>query len=179
MQKPNHLFIASMVLILAGFYLLNNYLTVTATLAAQSKTSSTVDTVQDDKNLFAINVAHAQQGTGSLNPTCVDNYQSWPNSSTFKTDVPWSTAMVPPWGGTLNQPQNGAITKIVNDFQRDINGDGIADFVYVERNTNVIYNGNVMRDCVYLSNGAGWEKVYQCVATQTNPPRFYGDCAQV
>ncbi len=38
---------------------------------------------------------------------------------------------------------------------------------------------NAMKDCVYLNNGAGWEKAYRCVAEYTGSAmKYYGDCAQ-
>ncbi len=72
-----------------------------------------------------------------------------------------------------------------NNFQ-DVNGDNLPDYVYAFNNidggTNLVqtYFG-----CVFLNNGAGWDKAYQCYAvTHTNTSsgeitlaQYYGDCA--
>lgn len=72
-----------------------------------------------------------------------------------------------------------------NSFQ-DVNGDNLPDYVYA---FNTINGGNTLVQtymaCVYLNNGAGWDKAYQCYAvTQTDVStgditlsEYYGDCA--
>lgn len=103
---------------------------------------------------------------GITNPRCTDNYTSWPNSLTFKADSPWSTTFVIPQDATTN------IT--YNNFERDINGDGLNDYFYIKHVSSGV---NIQTfDCVYLSNGSGWQLAYRCVATG-NPFKYYGDCA--
>jgi len=150
------------------FFLLDNYVEAISSMKTQMLASNqNISATVPARNLFAINVANAAStGSGILNPTCVDNFTSWPNSTTFKANVPWSTAMVGEY------VQNSTYT---NNFEHDINGDGLPDFMYVFHQSGATYT--TMTDCVYLSNGAGWTKAYQCVATTT--PRFYGDCAQL
>ena len=59
------------------------------------------------------------------------------------------------------------------NFQTDINGDGLPDYVYVcHYPDSPSYK---MLDCVYLSNGQGWDLAYRCVAYRNGT--FYGDCA--
>lgn len=70
------------------------------------------------------------------------------------------------------------------NFQTDINGDGLPDYVYVYHypDSPSYYK---MRDCVYLSNGQGWDLAYRCVVEpksisgRGHPYRlvYYGDCA--
>ena len=66
------------------------------------------------------------------------------------------------------------------DNKTDINGDGLPDYVYVNRyldNYDVCENNATscswskkvsrrymqMKDCVYFSNGQGWDLAYRCV----------------
>ena len=116
-----------------------------------------------DQNKF-VSTANATAPSGIGNPACTDNYLSWTNSTTFKTNTPWSTAFVVAPTNTLT-----------NGFERDINGDGLPDYVYVNHSANTASNNE--QDCVYLSNGTGWTKAYQCVAVAGTTPRYYGDCA--
>ena len=72
-----------------------------------------------------------------------------------------------------------------NNFQ-DVNGDNLPDYVYafntIDGGSNLV---QTYMGCVYLNNGAGWDKTYQCYAvTQTNSStgeitvaEYYGDCA--
>ena len=76
-------------------------------------------------------------------------------------------------------------TNQTSNFQ-DVNGDNLPDYVYA---FNVVDGGTTLfqtyMGCVYLNNGAGWDKAYQCYAeTHTNTSsgeitsaQYYGDCA--
>lgn len=117
-------------------------------------------------------IANAQIASGEQNPQCFDNYTTWYSSTTRKTNADWST-----WFAiTTVSPY-----RLFNNFERDINGDGLPDYMWIDHATSNGANG--MRDCVYLSNGHGWTKAYQCVAIKANtnvatPVTYYGDCAQ-
>lgn len=114
------------------------------------------------------------------NPTCLDNYESWQNSSYEKVNVDWNTNFLVPYS-------SGGIFTPLQQFI-DINGDGLLDYLYVNNQSQVlgyqyaysnygsVYN-HILVDgvedqdqkwrykdsCVYLNNGAGWDLVYRCV----------------
>jgi hypothetical protein len=128
---------------------------------------------QDQGGLF--DTANAQVASGETNPVCFDNYTSWYNSTTRKTTADWSTWFVGPYIGPGSSTTQ---LRIYNNFERDINGDGLPDYMFVDHNNQSIGYWR-MFDCVYLSNGHGWELGYRCVAVKTlNVLTFYGDCAQ-
>lgn len=117
-----------------------------------------------------IPVAEASSPSGKPNPQCLDNYLSWPSSTIFKSDSPWSTAFVP----ATDMPTGS--NYVMNNFERDLNGDGLADYMLVKHSNHS--NGIHTVDCVALSNGSGWEVVYRCFVDVTvSPAKFYGDCA--
>ncbi|MCC6643176.1 hypothetical protein IT411_00320 [Candidatus Peregrinibacteria bacterium] len=127
-------------------------------------------------NLILPDIAMAQTPSGAANPICYDNYQSWNSSTTYKTDADWST-----WFASSQFPNSGT-SKITNNFERDINGDGLPDYMYVYHiyNSSSGYNYNQMSDCVYLSNGHGWDLAYRCFVIKPNtstPVTYYGNCA--
>ncbi len=76
-------------------------------------------------------------------------------------------------------------SSLTNNFQ-DVNGDNLPDYVYAY---NTINGGsNLLQTyigCVYLNNGAGWDKAYQCYAVthtdtstgEITTAEYYGDCA--
>ena len=122
---------------------------------------------------------------------CFDGWSSWPKSTKLKTDAIWSTAFM--WGDhgdsnvsteplVINNTQHLNPSKdlmalynyfFINNFDRDLNGDGLPDYAYIKRGQ---YNSDMykMKDCVYLSNGQGWSPVYRCVHSWNY---YYGDCA--
>lgn len=134
----------------------------------------------ENKNLnlgFEIEGAHAQStGVTHENPACFDNYTSWTNSTTFKDEAAWSTHF------TAQRPTDGAF---INNFERDVNGDGLADYIYTKHLATQITGSNYyykVWDCVYLSNGNGWDEAYKCVVIkpdQYTGVTYYGDCADV
>lgn len=116
------------------------------------------------------------------NPTCLDNYESWPSSSREKQNAKWSTDFLVPI--TIGQ---GA-----QDIQQfmDINGDGLLDYLYVNNQyqifgyeyhygsygssySHILIDGvetqdkkwRIKNSCVYLNNGAGWDVAYRCVVS--------------
>lgn len=109
------------------------------------------------------------------NPTCLDNYNTWNSSTTFKTDAAWSTAMV------TTTPTMTSDEKPYSDISRDINGDSLPDYVHIYRKTGSSQGTyyNEMYDCVMLNNGEGWDIAYQCVAYADGAGlKYFGDCAQ-
>lgn len=171
-----------LVFMIVAFFLLNSYVGAMVNYSLQNQTNDL--TTQNQGDFFLISIAHAQQASGNPNPTCFDNYQSWTSSTTFKPDAPWSTAFVTPVN-QLGAASYNSYNMFANNFERDINGDGIADYVFVHHK-NVYTTGGAVNytqtaDCVYISNGSGWEAAYQCVTKNPsgNTVNFYGDCAQV
>ncbi len=97
-----------------------------------------------------------------------------PTSSVYNPNSEYSTAFVPDGGGAYRS------------FQ-DINGDGLADFIYTYNQSNSAGStlSSEHNGCVYLHNGSGWEKAYECSAytivdTSTGNlvrAEYRGDCA--
>jgi len=106
---------------------------------------------------------------------CFKNYQDWPRSSNFKKDVAWSTSF-------METPANPVDRRYIHeryrpdeyyvDYKTDYNGDYFPDYLYIHRDEE----GNKDMDCLYLSNGEGWEPAYRCVRDRGT---YYGDCAMV
>lgn len=103
---------------------------------------------------------------------CLEPHQGWTNSTTLRTDAPWSLHFIP--GGKYYFMDNGMVPgtkpKIFEQFT-DLNGDGMADFVF---SFHQQASSPAVRNCVYLNTGAGWQNVYKCVKMDG---RYYGDCA--
>jgi hypothetical protein len=111
----------------------------------------------------------ALQALGMENPQCLDNYTSWPQSSTFSAGGPWSTELI--FSGNYSH-------EITNQFT-DLNGDGLIDHIFL-RNAGQLYSTNRTSACVLLNNGNGWDLAYRCVATaNSSGATYYGDCAQL
>ena len=64
----------------------------------------------------------------------------------------------------------------MSNFDKDLNGDGLPDYIYIDRSHN-----QYQRDCVFLSNGQGWSLAYRCLKINNQGTnykwRYYGDCA--
>ena len=99
-------------------------------------------------------------------------------STTYNTDTPFSPAFLEGHNATAH-----------NGFM-DVNGDNLVDYVYSDSRNNGSEPGgpgvyNEFIGCVYLNNGSGWTKAFQCSAyTYTDPVtgvmtsgQFRGDCA--
>ena len=117
--------------------------------------------------------------------SCLDNYENWRKSTSFRANAPWSTAFIR--DSNISSP---------NNFNTDLNGDGLVDYVYVAHSNvglcshygstggcqKYIDSYREMQDCVYLSNGNGWNLAYRCVSEkekvgQNDIVYYYGDCA--
>jgi hypothetical protein len=157
-----------------AFFGVNTFL-LAANSGAGTNLSSIVEAQNSGLNLN-IEKAHAYHPSGIANPTCTDNYSSWSSSNTFTTEADWSTWFVM----ILSMPNaNSTYSDLTNNFERDINGDGLADYILVDHHYNYYTNFVEMTDCVFLSNGSGWDLAYKCVARSTASPKYYGDCADV
>ncbi|KKP40094.1 MAG: hypothetical protein UR28_C0003G0088 [Candidatus Peregrinibacteria bacterium GW2011_GWF2_33_10] len=121
--------------------------------------------------------ALAQASTNIPNPTCLDNYNTWKTSTTFKNNAPWSTALFS--YNPVSAQSTSSFSPYYTDFNIDLNGDGLPDYIYVYHQlSQPNYIG--MNDCVMLNNGTGWTVAYKCVSsydTATSLTKYYGDCA--
>ena len=135
-------------------------------------------------------VAEAVEGTNLQaytndnveDPTCFDNYQSWPRSTTKNTSAHWNMNKFPAIGASTSRP------KTYEQFL-DVNGDGLVDHLFSEwRYHN--YGGTHVIDtqektCVTLNTGTGWETEYKCLSIKESDgaggyeKAYYGDCAQL
>ncbi len=129
-------------------------------------------------------------GTEGIARSCFDDFANWPHSGDYNEEVLWSMNFLPfeAWTSVHHHPQNPhqPYTAFANPDPRrewmiDINGDGLLDYVYVYRSSGT---RRVVRECVYINNGKGWDPVYRChgsVGYNQNQRRYvgyyYGDCA--
>jgi len=163
-------FFATLALMLGTFYCLEKYEKL---ISNQNNTNR-----ETKESLLKPTEALAYFSNNNMkNPECLDNYESWKSSKRFKADAPWSTAFMEGHFHNTTVQISGHWTSYrdkyyFNNFDRDLNGDGLPDYVYVYHapSNDFIYT----RDCVYLSNGRGWDLAYRCV---TDSGKFYGDCA--
>jgi hypothetical protein len=139
-----------------------------ANLARNTQTSSTETTG-----------IQMQYASGVSNPTCLDNYQSWPNSLVRKTGVAWDPTNLP-------VPEYPHYTQIHRSFL-DLNGDGLVDYIHHDGKHSLYsgqYNYNNIKSCVMLNNGSGWDTAFRCVSQVSGSTgnyniRYYGDCADI
>ena len=106
--------------------------------------------------------------SGTDVPGCLDNFASFPTSTNFNYNAPWSTVNF-----NLGTSGTEGSQLLTNQFV-DINGDGLNDHVY--RKGYLSAGKRREESCVLLNNGSGWDIVYRCFATNGT---FYGDCAQI
>jgi len=118
------------------------------------------------------------QITGGLpdnvpNPTCVDNYEDWPNSTEYNANASWNLGVVP---GEENINPNYHIKQFI-----DVNGDSLPDVLYSnKRGTTNPTNFNKGHECLLINNGNGWDTVYRCVTMILDDQiHYYGDCALI
>ena len=137
---------------------------------------------QGDSSLFSSpEIRKARAANYDYAIQCLHNYETWKKSNKFKADTPWSTAFMQGHFGDHFALNNGSwtskqATSYINNFERDINGDGLPDYVYVHH--TAVGDYTAMRDCVHLSNGQGWSLAYRCVTSkESGGTYFYGDCA--
>lgn len=117
-------------------------------------------------------LVEALNSATSKNPTCIDNYQTWNSSNTYKQTSNWALGFV----NTFNMPSSG----VMNSLGQDLNGDGLVDYLFHQKISPIGSNttaSNAEYTCVYLNNGHGWDATYRCVSNGSTNPTFYGDCA--
>jgi hypothetical protein len=101
---------------------------------------------------------YANFAAGSTAPRgeCSTDKNQWPSSLHYK-QADWDVNFI-----------SGSGIQVWND----VNGDGLLDYIISTRLSSII------KSCVYLNTGSGWERRYKCVAELTNNVwNFYGDCA--
>lgn len=123
--------------------------------------------------LFPV-VSHA--ATVLYNPSCLDNYEDWPQSDTKNEDAAWSLGDIPLFPAGISD------TWVFDDAMRqfiDLNGDGLLDFLYYLKYRESTHSLNNSYECVLLNNGQGWDIAYRCVGVWSsgNGFKYYGDCA--
>ncbi len=98
-------------------------------------------------------------------------YYTAPVSNVYNPDSPYNFSFVRASSGPYFQ---------------DINGDNLVDYVWVHSTSDgadTIHS--TYTSCVYLNNGNGWTKAYECIATtdvqastgQISNAEYRGDCA--
>lgn len=114
--------------------------------------------------------------SGAINPMCLDNYETWPSSTTFNPDAPWSIHGFWSWGNSNYAPYYENMT--------DVNGDGLVDYIYrhsyASNVSGIRFNSG--ESCVLLNNGSGWDVAFRCFIgwdSTSSQPLFMGDCAQL
>ncbi|MBI5414697.1 hypothetical protein HZA38_04245 [Candidatus Peregrinibacteria bacterium] len=114
---------------------------------------------------------------------CESDSGSLPSSANLKTDAPWSTVAFPlhTWEDTKYSFYTDGLSSKPEETFVDINGDGLADYIYRHHYLDNRYSVNQINDCVFLNNGSGWDMVFKCSNLRdpaTGQTRWYGDCAQ-
>ncbi len=164
MKRFAFLLVLSLVLLGGGLY--------------QGAVSGTLQsTLEKVGEKVSVPVAEAAINANAKSPTCLDNYESWPSSTTRKQNVNWDVGFIDTTG--LNTAY-----ATINNLGQDLNGDGLADYMYHKKSVasaspaicKTYYTQE--ESCVYLNNGHGWEKAFRCIAVcGTTGVKFYGDCA--
>jgi hypothetical protein len=124
-------------------------------------------------------VMAAAMPSGTVKPSCMDNWQTWNHSNTFHEGAPWNLDFI------ARKSYPSADDAPINTTEQfiDLNGDGLSDYIYDYRYYYVGYGNKYTKDqtCVYLSNGNGFDLAYHCYADiyylPTASQDFYGDCA--
>ena len=101
-------------------------------------------------------------------------------SDVYNGNNPYNLAFMGSYGNALSS------SPYISTLQ-DINGDNLPDYVFAYNQTTVVGNSanSTHVGCVYLNNGNGWTKAYECYATTTtdlngqpiSTPQYSGDCA--
>ena len=112
------------------------------------------------------------------NAFCLSNLQHWEGgSNTYNPNTPYNTVF-------FNNTANGRYSS----YLQDINGDNLPDYIYSfsdTSNAGTNLYGTDTQGCVFLNNGTGWTKVFECItASVTNSQtgqvvsqNYKGDCA--
>ena len=175
LKIKNNIQLSVTIFAVAGLLISNTYFIARAQEGEQSASSKTEQVKTWGTELSPHQFAEMKlNGTSESYPhlNCVqDIIRNTEPSDIYVSDVPYSL-----------QFHGSSPT---NSFQ-DVNGDNLPDYIYTY---NTINGGSNLYQnymgCVYLNNGAGWDKVYQCYAvTETTvdtgeitEAKYYGDCA--
>ena len=109
---------------------------------------------------------------GAANPTCLDNFTTWKTSGTYKNNAKWNVDFMP-----FNNPGANMPGIVSRESFVDLNGDGLADYLFTERSP-YLGNGAIMGgSCVYLNNGSGFNLAYKCYVDGSSTNKYHGDCA--
>lgn len=108
-----------------------------------------------------IPAAFAGFGTNGLTDSMYDNYTSWPNSMTLKTDDTMAQIL-----------SNMYTSSTAPQFTlTDINGDGLTDFLLHKYASRYELG-------VFINNGnLGFTWAYKCL--RASDGKYYGDCAAI
>ena len=114
--------------------------------------------------------AFGSSSVSTLGQSCFKNWNNWASSTVYDGNDDWNFDLVPV---AVECTSSSCLPNVFQNLQ-DINGDGLADFIFSYGRANyTIGNANTYR-CIGLNNGAGWDVVYKCVENSGN---YYGDCA--
>lgn len=171
----NNVQIAVTVFAVAVLLVSNTYFVARAQEGEQTVKTKTVQNTTDSQGLSTQEFADLElNGTSESYPhlNCIQELvRTTEPSDVYVADAPYSL-----------QFHGSSAT---NNFQ-DINGDNLPDYVYafntIDGGSNLV---QTYMGCVYLNNGAGWDKAYQCYAVthantgtgEITEAQYYGDCA--
>ena len=105
----------------------------------------------------------------SLGQSCFKDYYNWTSSTVYDGNHDWNIDLVP-----VARVSSSSAAPNVFQMMQDINGDGLADFVFSYGKSGSYPGSEENYRCLALNNGAGWDIVYKCVH---RGGRYYGDCA--
>lgn len=183
MKKPFYFYISVFIL------LLSLVITFSGTTLAQ-KAGSTVEEELSDltqtlkillikkqpeeqKNLMVSSLPMPTEG-------CIDNYKSWKTSGVYEGGSEWNMMFMARKPYISNSPTNAEREQFT-----DLNGDGLADYLYSYRQYSNGGGGIYATDrvCFYLNNGAGFDRKFRCAIDYEygfgkNQKTYYGDCAK-
>ena len=113
--------------------------------------------------------AFGASGVSSYGQSCFKDYYNWNSSTTYDGNHDWNLDLVP----VASTCAYSSCTPNVFQTLQDVNGDGLADFVFSYSKASNAGSEDIY-NCVGLNTGSGWNIVYKCVQRSG---LFYGDCA--
>lgn len=166
--------VAAAVLFAVIFYIPSFAETVTATSIEQQvgRLATALDglLIQKKQPAMSQTISFSQ---GVNNPTCLDNFFTWKTSGTYKNNAKWNVDFMPFINSGANMP--GTMSR---ESFADLNGDGLPDYIYLERSPYLSGSGTIIGgSCVYLNNGSGFNLTYRCYVDGNSPNQYHGDCA--
>lgn len=171
--QTNHL-ILFILIIIAGLLFANLYFVLQSSKSSQNKLLSYQELQASEEQNVALSSypeLNIPLPASSLpHPNCVMALElGYPVSETYNPNTPYNMSF-------FIGNQSG--------FQ-DINGDGLADYIYVNTNYGGSNPQSIYMGCVYLNTGSGWERAHVCKADtiisgssgQITQRIYKGDCA--